>query len=195
MHHPRPQKTLSLADIESPAALSVRAPQQQREQPFHHQVPTFAEGEQSMQQALHNGAARTDSAPRGTPLSHIPEGAVYANPFQPVLQMQQLMYPNYAAAPGFYNGMQYGPMMPMPMAAGYASVPGQMNQQMPMSMPQDPNGMVYYFDQSQYTATVMGQGQYPAHGPMHAQPMMNPQAPYYYPPAPNGNFYPSQSST
>ena len=125
MHQPRPQKTLSLADIESPAALSVRAPQQQREQPFHHQVPTFAQGEQGMQQALHNGAMGIDSAPQGTPLSHIPEGAVYANPFQPFPQMQQMMYPAYTATPGFYNGMQYGPLMQMPMAAGYAPAPGQ----------------------------------------------------------------------
>ena len=195
MHQPRPQKTLSLADIESPAALSVRAPQQQREQPFHHQVPTFAQGEQGMQQALHNGAMGIDSAPQGTPLSHIPEGAVYANPFQPFPQMQQMMYPAYTATPGFYNGMQYGPLMQMPMAAGYAPAPGQMNQQMSMAMPPDPNGMVYYFNQSQYTANGMGQDQYPAQGSMHVQPMMNPQAPYYYPPAPNGNFYPPQSST
>ena len=195
MHQPRPQKTLSLADIESPAAFSVRAPQQQREQPFHQQVPTFAEGEQGMQQAPHNGTIGTDSALRGTPLSHIPEGAVYANPFQPFPQMQQMMYPAYAATSGFYNGMQYGPPMPMPIAAGYAPAIGQLNQQMPMAMPQDPNGMVFYFDQSQYASNGMGQGQYPAQGPMHIQPMMNPQAPYYYPPAANGNFYPTQSST
>ncbi|KAL9105877.1 MAG: hypothetical protein Q9187_008646, partial [Circinaria calcarea] len=39
MHQPRPQKTVSVADIESPATLNFQPPQQQQQQPFHQQVP------------------------------------------------------------------------------------------------------------------------------------------------------------
>jgi hypothetical protein len=101
MHQPRPQKTLSISNIESPASEQVKAPQQQSQQPFHQQVPTY------MGQPPSEGAGEIS----GTPLSHIPEGAVYAQPFQP--------YP-IMAAPVYYpqqygNGAVYYPPMPDPM--------------------------------------------------------------------------------
>lgn len=39
MYQPRPKKTVSVADIESPETFPFNPPQPQQEQPFHHQVP------------------------------------------------------------------------------------------------------------------------------------------------------------
>lgn len=85
MHQPRPQKTVSLADIESPASFNFNPPQPQQEQPFHQQVPGIgpATGYGPDGTYLHGRHPSYPSQPSGTPLSHIPERAIHAPPFQP----------------------------------------------------------------------------------------------------------------
>lgn len=224
MHQPRPQKTVSVADIESPASLSVKAPQQQQEQPFHQQMPVYVGGN-GEQQTSGQMIGHADGA-SGTPLSHIPEGAIYAQAFQPYPFMQPPMIysgPSYGNAATFYpqisNGMQFaGPQMSngmhtafpqmsnginyaspppsMTMAPAYAPVPMQPATQ-PQSqgphagtMAHESNGMVFYYDPSQFS----GVGQHDQYSMVPGPTMMNPQAPYYNPNGPNGVYYPAQSS-
>jgi hypothetical protein len=193
MHQPRPQKAVSVADIETPASLSVKAPQQQQEQPFHQQMALYPG----------SGQAGNSTGPGGTPLSHIPESAVYAQSFQPFPYMQaQMVYgPPYGNPAAFYppmsNGLPFGPPMPgMNMAPGFASPVmhqsvqphSQMNQaQQPGTLAHESNGMVYYYDPSQLSGGSQGD----QYGMVHLPTMMNPQAPYYYPNGPNGGYYPA----
>jgi len=162
LQHPRPQKTISLGDIESP---TIRAPQQQSQQPFHQQMPpavTLGEAQQKM--------------------PHIPEGAVYAQPFQPYPAMQY---------PGYY-GMHYPaqvmvtPNESMSYAVGTGgqvtgsqqiSSPEQQQRQGPMV--HESNGMVYYYDPFQQMM------------PQYQSSMVNvmQSSPYYYPPVQNPMFY------
>ncbi|KAF4979041.1 hypothetical protein F66182_17310, partial [Fusarium sp. NRRL 66182] len=74
MHQPRPQKTVSLADIESPASFNFNPPQPQQEQPFHQQVPVAmaAPGYGPDGSYMHGRHPSHPSQPSGTPLSHIP---------------------------------------------------------------------------------------------------------------------------
>jgi hypothetical protein len=178
MYQPRPQKTLSITNIESPAALSVKAPQQQEEQPFHQQVPAYAHPED---------AARTQqTAPvnnnSGTPQTHISESAIYAQPFQPYPMMQ-----GYYPAPFVSPGMMYP--MPEPMQNtqwGNGVFPGMLPGQ-PVQAPQlapahnglvahEQNGMVYYADPAQ-----SNQAQFPLAGQAPMMPMYGYyMAPNYY---------------
>lgn len=195
MHQPRPQKAVSVTNIESPAALSVKAPQQQQEQPFHQQMAACLpqngpDGSLPQQTGLNSGAA-------GTPLSHIPEGAIHAQPFQPYPMMAGPMY--YPSAYG--NGGMYYPTM-QGASQGYGAVwlsnnmyqtmgsnaqqQSQASQQaMSHSMPmvQEPNGMMYYPDMSQ-----TGQGHYQTT----SQPGMMLMGGYGYYPMPNPMFYQTQ---
>lgn len=168
LEHPRPKKTISVGDIESP---SIQAPQQQSQVPFHQQMPStmnFSELQQKMAQ--------------NTPLTNIPEGAVYAQPFQPYLASHH---------PGFY-GMHYPTQMMMPMSdnMGYpigtggpvlgpqqAPLPDQVQRSGPVA--HETNGMVYYYDPSQQAM------------PQFSAPMMGmmQSSPYFYPPVQNPMFY------
>lgn len=166
MHQPVPQKAVSVADIESP---TLKAPAQQSQQPFHQQIPpSVSESQQKM--------------------PHIPEGAVYAQPFQPYPAMQ----------PGFY-GMQYSqtPMMMQPLdSAGFpmsmggpvmstmqaASTQAAGQQSGPVAHEQ--SGMVYYYDPVQHHMP-----------PNFAPQMMNmnmnmmPPGGYFYPPFHNQQMF------
>lgn len=101
MHQPRPQKTVSVENIESPTR-QMNLPQQYQ-QAFHQQVPPQVAN--SLAQETH---ARNSSYPSqistGTPLSQIPERAIHAAPFQPSAYSQP--------QPGYYNQPQPYPMMP-----------------------------------------------------------------------------------
>ena len=201
MHQPRPQKTVSVADIESPASLSVKGPQQQLEQPFHQQMPTYVgSGNQHHTPAQ---AAGPSSASGGTPLSHIPESAIYAQAFQPLPFMQpQMMYGNPYGNPAMFyppmaQGMNFAAPMPgVPMAPAFAPAMHQgapqhpqMNQnQQSRTVADESNGMVYYYDPSQFADG--GQQQQFTMMPT----MMNPQVPYYYPPGANGVYYGAQQT-
>lgn len=209
MHQPRPQKTVSVADIETPETYTFNPPQPQQEQPFHHQVPMPV-----------NGAAYPPDAPppTHTPFSHIPERAIHAQPFQPYDYSQpQPFYPPGYGPQGIYYpvpGAEYPPystaMGPGAPAAPYPP-PGQ---QVPYMMPAPPtstteqpssqtqtvaheaDGMVYYYDASQMypnpnpnpyaVPAPPGPGGVVGMGGM----MTPPGTGYYYPQPPV--YYPSQ---
>lgn len=142
MHQPRPQKQVSVAGIESPAALSFNPPQQ-HQQPFHHQVPLpVVNGHGSNPYALHDpnsmlalhsrNASYPSQTSTGTPLSQIPERAIHAQPFQPHTQQPsytqvapQGYYPQtYALVPA--QGYYYPPQQPYnPSPAAPSFIPQQ----------------------------------------------------------------------
>lgn len=189
MYQPRPQKAVSLSNIESPASLSVKAPQQQQEQPFHQQVPPHVAAPEGLRAQQAGQAA----VPSGTPLSHIPEGAIYAQPFQPYPIVPG---PVYYTAPYGNSGIFYPPMAESMQGYGqgwtgdpYQNIgPGQGGGQ-PVQppapgngMPHMQNGMMYFPDPS------LGQTTQPM-----GQPGMMPMsgAYGYYPMVPNPMFFQS----
>lgn len=201
MHQPRPQKTVSVADIETPETYTFNPPQQQQEQPFHHQVPMPV-----------NGAAYPPDAPPSshTPFSHIPERAIHAQPFQPYDYTQpQAFYPPPYGTQGVYypvSGTEYPPysaaMGPGASAPPYAP-PGQ---QVPYMMPAPPtstteqssqtvaheaDGMVYYYDASQMYPNAYAMPVPPGPGGVVGMGgmMTPPGTTYYYPQPPV--YYPS----
>lgn len=136
MHQPIPQKTISVDDIESP----TRAPQQQSQQPFHQQMPNVS----------------------GQPqMPHIPEGAIYAQPFQPYPMMPY----GTQFQPGAYQSDQMSWNVPMIHSGEQAQQHG--------PVLHETNGMVFYLDPSQ---------PYPP-------PVMMQPNPYYYPHVQNQMFY------
>lgn len=135
MHQPRPQKNVNVAGIESPASLNFNPPQQQEQQPFHQQVPAHINGAASSgEPSGFYQHARQPSYPgqvsTGTPLSNIPERAIYAPAFQPY----QTGYQHQPFVPGGYYYPPAGPqpqfMAPTGMAPAF--VPGA---QQPYTMP------------------------------------------------------------
>ncbi|KAI0206855.1 CASC3/Barentsz eIF4AIII binding-domain-containing protein [Astrocystis sublimbata] len=165
MHQPRPQKTVSVASIESPDNAYHQA--------FHQQVPV-----QVSNGLNHDMHTRHPSYPSlhstGTPLSQIPERAIHAAPFQPNHFAQQNYYPPYQMMPPQpqpqpQQGYYYPPHPPYPSTMtpnattfvpasqtgqqsqpdiGSAQSAGQ-NAQNPHLVAQEVNGMVYYYDASQ----------------------------------------------
>ncbi|KIW28619.1 uncharacterized protein PV07_08267 [Cladophialophora immunda] len=213
MHQPRPQKTVSVAHIESPAAFHFKAPQQQQEIPFHQQVPPQISNLYAEDKTTAQPGQSTISGMAGVaPLSQIPEGAVFAPGFQP--------YPvlgggSYFGAP-YSNGAVFYPPVPatssfgIPMAGPALApsfVPG--SQSHPMSyMPatgptessmlaHESNGMVYYYNPTMFGPDAQGgMQQFPMAPSGNMMPLSNgmpSQAPYYYSSAPSGMFYPAQS--
>ncbi|KAK5663051.1 hypothetical protein OQA88_6467 [Cercophora sp. LCS_1] len=98
MHQPRPQKTVSVENIESPVQLAMNAPPPYQ-QAFHHQVPPQMTSYTSDAHARNPSYQSMPSSNTPGPLSQIPERAIHAAPFQP----------NAYNQPGFYN--QPFPMM------------------------------------------------------------------------------------
>ncbi|EKD13709.1 uncharacterized protein L3040_005671 [Drepanopeziza brunnea f. sp. 'multigermtubi'] len=183
IHQPKPQKTVSVADIESPGTLQFNPPQQYQ-QPFHQQVPIQVNGNSYHNDSLlhSRNPSHPSQASTGTPLSQIPERAIHAQPFQP--------NPYQQPPPNFYSQSPYGSMAP-PLQGYYyppsynqppapAFVP-QQPQQQPPSYPQpnaqpdnsvsqggvsnlvaqEVNGMVYYYDAAQIPAVAT----FPAYQP------------------------------
>ncbi|PGH10680.1 hypothetical protein AJ80_07436 [Polytolypa hystricis UAMH7299] len=107
MHQPRPQKAVSIADIESPVTF---APKPQQEQPFHHQVPQPVNGhgpmgEPSMYPPQPRHISHPSQASMPSPLSQIPERAIHAQPFQPYQYPPPQPYygaSGYLQPPAFY---------------------------------------------------------------------------------------------
>jgi hypothetical protein len=179
-------------------------PQQQEQQPFHHQVPAHTNGAASAdQQGLyaHNRQLSYHSqASTGTPLSNIPERAIHAPAFQPYQQ------PNYQPQPyGMTGGYYYPQNAPQPFVAPGGVmplyVPNAQPYVVPMAAPAPPaapaptgqstlvayewNGATYYGDPAQMYAAPPMEG-YPQTS--YAVPgmggMMTPSpegAGYYYP--------------
>ena len=201
MHQPRPQKQVSVADIESPAALNFHPPQQQQQLPFHQQVPHGVNGQGYPPESGMISHSRRPSHPsqHGTPLSQIPERAIHAPAFQP--------YP-YQSAPAFYP-MQYPPPVyyfPPPTSAGppgapIATPPFAPGQPYPFVLPAPPaaappeaaaqsgmvahesNGMVYYYDPTQLPASAEDPSAYQAVPFAPPNAFMVPQPSVLYPPS------------
>lgn len=207
MHQPRPQKTVSVADIESPTTFPYKAPLQQLEQPFHQQVPPHMEERQAQQQTMITAAGPT-------PLSQIPEGAVYAPGFQPYPAMGAPAYfgPSYNNGPVFYPPVADGTPYSVPMGGGSALAPNfvpgsqahhggypaagpHMDSGVPPNMmAHESNGMVYYYNPPMFTPG--SQGGFPVAPNGHMVPMANGipgQQPFYYSSMPAGMFYPGQT--
>lgn len=218
MHQPRPQKAVSVADIESPATFAYNPPQQQQEQPFHHQVPNEVNvqpfSDSSITFNSHSRRPSHPSQPSGTPLSHIPERAIYAPSFQPYAFAQPA---GYFAAPYPPGALFYPPMggnLPgytgsgAPAVMAPAFVPGAPYLLAPPP-PQPPtteasgqggtvahesNGMVYYYNSTQLQQAAESSvpppySVAPPGGVVGMGGMITPPAHFYYPQAPNGVYF------
>ncbi|KAH8602162.1 CASC3/Barentsz eIF4AIII binding-domain-containing protein [Bisporella sp. PMI_857] len=190
MHQPRPQKAVSVDNIESPATLSFNPPQQ-HQQPFHQQVPMQVNGNgYTNDSMLHSrNPSYPSQASTGTPLSQIPERAIHAQPFQPNSYQQSQNYytqaPVYPVMPpqGYYYPQQNF-NQPMATSVGAAPFVPSQPQQPPASFPQsgqqqdssknlvaqEVNGMVYYYDPAQLPTVTTFPG-YPPPQPYPMQPI------------------------
>lgn len=218
MHQPRPQKTVSVENIESPVQQAPSAPPYQ--QAFHQQVPPQVPN--GFTQDSHARNPSYQSQLSSTPLSQIPERAIHAAPFQPNPYPQPGFYgqPYPAMQPpqGFYYPQPFGANMP-PNANAPAFVPvTQQGQPSPFAQPaqneaappqpggqgassqnlvaQEMNGMVYYYDPSQLPP-VTGYPPFPSAQPyapgvvgMGGMMTPSPDTFYYQQPAPGVVYYP-----
>ncbi|KAL6709051.1 hypothetical protein ACN47E_002178 [Coniothyrium glycines] len=206
MHQPRPQKTVSVAGIESPASMSFNPPQQQEQQPFHQQVPAHITGiASSTEPPAFYQHTRQPSFPSqvttGTPLSNIPERAIHAPAFQPYGQPgfqppafvpQGYFFPSNGTQPQYMapagmvpmfvpGAQQPGYVMPAP-APAVAVPPPAVGP--PNMVAYESNGMTYYVDSAQLYPPAPVEG-YPQ--PNYAVPGMGgmmtpgPDGAYYYP--------------
>jgi hypothetical protein len=217
MQHPRPQKTVSVAGIESPASLSFNPPQQQEQQPFHQQVPAHINGGAPTAEQGYYQHGRHPSYPSqvstGTPLNNIPERAIHAPAFQPYAQPG--FQPQAFVPQGYYyppNGAQSQYMAPagmVPMFVPGAQQPGYV---MPVSAPPvvappapagppnmvayESNGMTFYVDSaSLYPAPPVDNFAQPSYAVPGMGGMMTPgpDGAYYYPQQmPPAAYYPQQ---
>ncbi|KAL8960951.1 MAG: hypothetical protein Q9193_002422 [Seirophora villosa] len=219
MHQPKPQKTVSVTDIESPATFAFNPPQQQDQQPFHQQVPAQVVSQAYQQeQALYPHSrhpSHPSQASAGTPLSQIPERAAQAHPFQPYAYQPPVPFYPQQYPPTLYY---YPPGDPMqgtaPSVMAPTFIPGQAY---PFAVPVAPvaatteatsqagtvahesNGMVYYYDSTQLNASGEGNPSYTsasyampqAGGIVGMGGMMTPPLQYYSHPSP-AVFYPAQ---
>lgn len=204
MHQPRPQKQVSVAEIESPAALNFPPPQQQQQQPFHQQMPAVLNGQSFPQDPNLMAHSRHPSHPsqKGTPLSQIPERAIHAQPFQPYpYQQPPSLYPQQYPTPVYYYAPPGPSMAPPPMAPPSVSTPafvtGQQYAYMvpAATMPapaestnqsgmvaHESNGMVYYYDSSQLAANAEEATNYQQMAFVPSTGYMLPQGTVFYPP-------------
>ncbi|KAI4133098.1 MAG: hypothetical protein LQ338_000363 [Usnochroma carphineum] len=220
MHQPKPQKTVSVTDIESPATFAFNPPQEQDQQPFHQQVPVqVIHQAQQQDQALYlhsRHPSHPSQASGGTPLSQIPERAAQAHPFQPYAYQQPLPFypPPYpptlyyypsadqlqvpgasVMAPAFIPGQPYPYAMPVAPAPPPATEPTSQAG----TVAHESNGMVYYYDSSQLNSGGDGAASYASSGYTVPQAggvvgmggMMTPPLQYYPQPSP-AVYYPGQ---
>ncbi|KAH8178885.1 CASC3/Barentsz eIF4AIII binding domain-containing protein [Sarocladium implicatum] len=209
MHQPRPQKNISVADIDSP---QLSQGPQAFHGAFHQQVPPQI-GNGLPKENHQRQLSYPSQHSTGTPLSQIPERAIHAAPFQPHTfgQPQGPMHqhahyyppqqPGYPPQPqqqqhDYYYPPGYGgpPAMPQGQAPGYAppvQQPDAPNGQGPPGgaypVAQEVNGMVYYYDASQMTQPVNQYSSYPASQPY--QPSVMGMGGMVTP-SPDGYYYP-----
>ncbi|KAK1760580.1 CASC3/Barentsz eIF4AIII binding-domain-containing protein [Echria macrotheca] len=129
MHQPRPQKTVSVENIESPVQQAMNAPQYH--QAFHHQVPPQMANSYTQDMHMRHPSYHSQAGTPG-PLSQIPERAIHAAPFQPNAYPQTGYYSQpYPVMPqmpqsqqpgGYYYPTQY-PSNLAPNATAPAFVP------------------------------------------------------------------------
>ncbi|PQE05716.1 CASC3 Barentsz domain-containing protein [Rutstroemia sp. NJR-2017a BVV2] len=218
MHQPRPQKTVSVADIESPASMSFNPPQQ-TQQPFHQQVPIQVNGNNYSHDNMPHSRQPSypSQASTGTPLSQIPERAIHAPAFQPNPYQQPAptyypqTYPVLQAPQGYYYPQTYNPTMASTAGAAPfvpAQPPAQQTYTQPAQQPadastsqaqapqslvaQEVNGMVYYYDAAQIPTVPT----YPAYQPPPQYPMQQVGGVVgiggMMTPSPDGFYYPQQ---
>ncbi len=134
LHQPRPQKTISVTGIESPAILQQQAGEPQ---PFQNQLPAHMNEQSVYQQppppqpyfSPQQQYQYPTHPPAGTPLSGIPEQAMHAPNIQPPSYGQPPYYPTYPPQQGFYyppsgqSGYPQMPMYMMPPPQGYMPPP------------------------------------------------------------------------
>ncbi|KAI0849231.1 CASC3/Barentsz eIF4AIII binding-domain-containing protein [Daldinia vernicosa] len=212
MHQPRPQKTVSVAGIESPEM--QHNPSQPYQQAFHQQVPVQVSTSLGQESHVRHPSYQSQHS-TGTPLSQIPERAIHAAPFQPNQFAQQNYYQPYQMMQpqqGYYYPQASYPGALAPSATAPAFVPGAQQpqtqgepaasqptgQSTPNSnlVAQEVNGMVYYYDASQlppmatYNPYPTPQG-YPMPGGVVGMNGMVTPSPdgYYYPPSGPGVVY------
>jgi hypothetical protein len=218
MHQPRPQKTVSVAGIESPASMSFNPPQQQEQQPFHQQVPAHMNSATGPEAQPYYQHGRQPSHPSqmstGTPLSNIPERAIHAPAFQPYSQPgfqpqpfvpQNYYYPPAPAQPQFMAPAGMVPMFvpgaqqpgyAMPVAAPAVAAPPPASGP-PNMVAYEQNGMTFYVDSNQlYQPPPMETFAQPTYAVPGMGGMMTPgpDGAYYYPQQqmqPAG-YYPAQ---
>ncbi|KAF7454478.1 Btz multi-domain protein [Pyrenophora tritici-repentis] len=205
MHQPRPQKTVSVAGIESPASMSFNPPQQQEQQPFHQQVPAHINGATQANDQSFYQHGRHPSYPSqvstGTPLNNIPERAIHAPTFQPYAQPG--FQPQAFVPQGYYypqNNAQPQYMAPAGMVPMFVPGAQQPEYVMPVSAPPvaappapagppnmvayESNGMTYYVDSAQlYPAPAVDNYAQPSYAVPGMGGMMTPgpDGAYYYP--------------
>lgn len=196
MHQPRPQKAVSVADIEGPSGLSYNPPPPPPEQPFQYQMPAPAPVPGSgsgYEQGTFPHSRHPSQQTASTPVSHLPEGAVYATPFQPYNYAAPMGYtpagqhPSaallYPTPPADYSPYGAAPPMPhpgpppVPYGMGPPPPPGSGDPSASGTIAHESNGTVYYYDSSQYYQNA-GYGTMPSPG-----------ATYYYG-QPPGVYYP-----
>ncbi|KAI5926951.1 CASC3/Barentsz eIF4AIII binding-domain-containing protein [Camillea tinctor] len=206
MHQPRPQKTVSVADIESPEIQESQSEPYQ--QAFHQQVPVqVSNGLGQESHARHSSYNSQHST--GTPLSQIPERAIHAAPFQPNQFAQHNYYPPYQMMQpqqGYYYPPAPYPGMAPPGGAP-PFVPGAQQNQQPQGettagqpnaqnppnsnlVAQEVNGMVYYYDASQLPPMTA----YPPYSAPQGYPMPNVGMNGMVTPSPDGFYYPSSAT-
>lgn len=213
VHQPRPQKVISVTGIESPALLSQA---QSEQQPFANQLPAHMHEHQTLPPPYFSPRQQFafPQQQSGTPLSGIPEQAMHAPAFQPMVPYPQGSY--YAPYPSQQQGYYYPPG-----PNGYNSMPMYMPPQQnymlsppsapPLPPPQSPpqqrpsqpveseetsapsgmvahesNGMVFYLPAAEAPAQAQGENYQPAESfvPAYAMPGLPPPTP-----APDSTYY------
>ncbi|KAF7590794.1 hypothetical protein BBP40_002362 [Aspergillus hancockii] len=204
MHQPRPQKAVSLADIETPARFPFNPPQPQQEQPFHHQVPISANGSGYGPDT----SGHPPSAHRSlTPTSHFQDRTfhapshmqAYQQPFWPTCYPPGTVYypgsgtdfPPYNSALG--PGASVPPLPPgqqtpyvVPATHGSAEQPS-----LSGTVAHEAGGTVYFYDATQMPPN--SSYALPATPGLGGVDMGAPPVPFYYYPYPQGGvYYPTQ---
>ncbi|KAI1327322.1 hypothetical protein F5Y16DRAFT_198502 [Xylariaceae sp. FL0255] len=202
MHQPRPQKTVSVASIESPERHMEQQENisQPYHQAFHQQVPVQVSNGLNQESHMRHPSYPSHHS-TGTPLSQIPERAIHAAPFQPTHFSQQSYYPPYPQMPPYYYPQPPYPGAMAPNATTFmpgsqAAQPSQneippsqpvaQSSQNPNLVVQEANGMVYYFDASQLP--LASGYPYPA---SQGYPVPNPNMNNMIPPSSDSFYYPT----
>ena len=207
IHHPKPERSLQVADIESPVGMEFNPPTSQQ-QPFHQQVPIQYVSQPvpsvPLQQLPHSRhPSHPSQASGGTPLPQIPETAIHAQPFQPYSHpppAPQGYYPHQypppmyfypppdhsagspAATSTFVPSQQYFYPLPLPTAAPPPPPPPQAESNTQSgTVAHESSGMVYYYNSSELAAMAENTAAYPptyTSAPPSGMESMMP-APYY----------------
>ena len=191
MHQPRPQKTVSVADIETPVSSMhysitnpcIPHPQTLPEYGTATPINPFSSAiNANMYTHSRHPSYQSQPPSANTPLSQIPERAVHAQPFQPTTYPQQLIpygvhyYPSQQAPshahppshPMYTSGYTTSPLyVPSPLPngtpTGYPNVPVPPPPQ--QTIAQESGGTVYFYDPSSYYAAYAAStGGYPGVG-------------------------------